>query len=242
MPSLRELSLPLRALFTSFLLLTGVGYLMALLLLFLVDVSPHERMGMNLVPGIEMTYHGYTRGTRLEAALRGVMASQITAGDRDRVIQWIRSGATEAGYPQVKPIFDKDCVRCHGARAGLGLAPLDSLESIRRFVTIDTGPGIAELARVSHVHLFGISIIFLLTGVIFALAETPVWLRVSLLVAPYLGIAADIGAWWATKAWAVFGVVVVIGGALIGISLAGQILISLWQMWIPPRRGGAVRA
>jgi hypothetical protein len=46
--SLRALPLTLRALFSSFLLLIGIGYLMALSYLFLVDVEPHQQMGMGL--------------------------------------------------------------------------------------------------------------------------------------------------------------------------------------------------
>lgn len=234
-PTLRELPLPLRALFSSFLILIGFGYVAALLLLFLTDVDPHQRMGMGLVAGIQMKYHGNRGDSRLEAALRGTMASQLGDAERDRVLSWVRSGAPAAGYEEVKPIFERSCVRCHSARSGLGPAPLDSLDNVRKLAQIDTGPTIAELARVSHVHLFGISIIFLLTGTIFALSDTPGWLRVTLLVAPYAGIAADIGSWWLTRAIPVFGIVVVIGGAVISLSLAGQILISLWQMWLSSR-------
>ena len=63
----------------------------------------------------------------------------------------------------------------------------------------DTGTNIVQLARVSHIHLFGISLIFLATGAIFALSETPVWLRVLLVVLPYLTIIMDIGSWWLTS-------------------------------------------
>jgi hypothetical protein len=90
-----------------------------------------------------------------------------------------------------------------------------------------------QLARVSHIHLFGIGMIFLLTGIIFSLSETPIWLRISLVVLPYLAILADIGSWWLTKFIPVFGIVVIVGGAFMGVALAGQILISLWEMWLP---------
>jgi hypothetical protein len=183
-----------------------------------------------------MKYHGTPGGTRLEAALRGVMADRIGPEDRDRVLRWIRAGAPETGYEAVRPIFEKSCVACHNPGSGLPIAPLTDFQSIQKLTQIDAGPSIVQLARVSHVHLFGISIIFLLTGTIFALSETPPWLRVSLVVIPYLAILADIGSWWLTKFDPVFGFVVVIGGALMGLALAGQILISLWEMWIPMPR------
>ena len=242
MPSLRQLPLTFRALLSSFLVLIGIGYLMALSYLFLVDVEPHQQMGMGLISGITMKYHGTTDGTRLEAALGGAMADKLDPGDRNRVLRWIRDGAPEAGYLAVKPIFDASCVGCHSSASGLPIASLTSFQDIRKVTQIDTGPSIAQLARVSHVHLFGISIIFLLTGAIFSLSEAPAWLRVSLVVIPYLAILADIGSWWLTKFDPLFGVVVIAGGALMGLALAGQSLISLWEMWLPvywSRRFGA---
>lgn len=245
MTSLRLLPLTLRALFSSFLLLMGIGYLMALSYLFLVDIEPHRQMGMGLISGIDMKYHGTPGGTRLETALRGMMADKIGPDDRDRVMHWMHSGAPEAGYEAVKPIFDNNCVACHNSKSGLPIPPLTDFQDIQKVTQIDAGPSIAQLARVSHIHLFGISIIFLLTGAIFSLSETTLWLRVSLVVVPYLAILADIGSWWLTKFDPVFGSVVVIGGAIMGLAMACQILISLWEMWLPTLRSrafaGAIR-
>jgi hypothetical protein len=45
----------------------------------------------------------------------------------------------------------------------------------------------------------------------------------------------DIGSWWVTKYYSpVFAYVVLLGGAFMGLSLACQILLSLWEMWIEP--------
>jgi hypothetical protein len=233
MRSLSRLPLTLRVLFTSFLLLIGLGYLMALSYLFLVDVEPHQKMGMGLVSGIAMKYHGTVGGSRLESAMRGMMADRIGPGDRDRVMHWVHDGAMEAGYATIKPIFDKNCVSCHSPSSGLQIPALTDFQDVQKVTQIDAGPSIAQLARVSHIHLFGISIIFLLTGAIFSLSETPVWLRVTVVAVPYLAILTDIGSWWLTKFDPVFGVVVVVGGAIMGVSMAGQILISLWEMWLP---------
>ena len=230
---LRQLPLTFRALFTSFLILIGIGYLMALSYLFLVAVEPHQKMGMGLIAGIDMKYHGSPDSTRLEAALRGPMAGRIDPADRDRVLAWVHDGAPESGYASVKPIFAQHCVTCHNPRSGLPVPPLNSFQAIQKVTQADTGPSIAELARVSHVHLFGISIIFLLTGIIFALSETTLWLRITIVVIPYLSILADIGSWWLTKLDAAFGIVVVISGVVMGLALACQILISLWEMWLP---------
>ncbi len=235
MISLRELPVTLRALFSSFLIVIGIGYLTALSYLFLVDVEPHRKIGQGLVEGISAKYHGSTTGTRLEAALMGTMADRISKEERDQVLQWIHAGAKSEGYEKIEPIFAKNCSICHSAQPGLPISPLASFEDVQKLTKTDTGPSVLQLARVSHVHLFGISIIFVLTGAIFSLSSTPTWFRVSVLVIPYLAIALDIGSWWATKYYdPAFAYVVIIGGAFMGLAMACQILVSLWDMWIGP--------
>lgn len=237
MISLRTLPVTLRVLFSSFLVMIGLGYLTAIFYLLLVDVDPHRTMGMGLVPGIEMKYRGGGGSTRLETALRGSMADNIETDDLQKLLHWIHQGASEAGYEDVKSIFENNCVACHSPQSGRPIIPLTTYEEVRKVTQIDTGPGFTQLARVSHVHLFGISIIFLLTGAIFSLSETPSWLRTSLVGIPYLAIFADIGSWWITRYEPLFAYVVIIGGAIMGLALAGQILISLWDMWIDVLRG-----
>ena len=236
--TLRSLPVTFRALFSSFLIMVGTGYLMALSLMFLLDIRPHQEAGLSLIEDISIAYHGNRDATRLEAALMGPMAVMLPTGERAQILAWVHEGAKVPAFAQVEPIFKSRCLACHSPEVNANLPPLTSVENIQKLVQPDNGPGIVQLARVSHIHLFGISIIFLLTGAIFALSETPVWLRVSLVVLPYLSIILDIGSWWATKyfdplfAWIVIG-----GGGLMGVALAAQILIPLWQMWIGPLVG-----
>jgi hypothetical protein len=231
--SLTTLPLTLRALFSCFLIIIGIGYLTALAYLFLVDVEPHEKMGQGVVEGISIKYHGSPTGTRLEASLRGTMADKLTSAERDQVLQWTHAGAKREDYAKIEPIVAKNCGTCHSAQSGLPIPTLTTYEDVQKIATPDTGSSLLQLARVSHIHLFGISIIFLLTGAIFSLSETPTWFRVTVVVIPYLAIIMDIGSWWATKYFnPVFAYVVLIGGALMGLAMACQILVSLWDMWI----------
>jgi hypothetical protein len=235
MISLRSLPTTLRVLFSCFLIVIGIGYLTALSYLFLVDVEPHRKEGQRVVDGISEKYHGSTSGTRLEAALKGTMADKLTPAERDQVLQWVHAGASRDGYAKIAPILTQKCATCHNAQSGLPISPLSSFEEVQKVTQIDTGLSLLQLTRVSHVHLFGISIIFLLTGAIFSLSETPTWFRVVVLIAPYLAIVMDIGSWWVTKYYSpVFAYVVLLGGAFMGLSLACQILLSLWEMWIEP--------
>jgi hypothetical protein len=235
MISLRSLPTTLRVLFSCFLIVIGIGYLTALSYLFLVDVEPHQKQGQRVVEGISEKYHGSTSGTRLEAALKGTMADKLTPAERDQVLQWVHAGASRDGYAKIAPILTQKCATCHNAQSGLPISPLTSFEEVQKVTQIDTGLSLLQLTRVSHVHLFGISIIFLLTGAIFSLSETPTWFRVAVLIAPYLAIVMDIGSWWVTKYYSpIFAYVVLLGGAFMGLSLACQILLSLWEMWIEP--------
>jgi hypothetical protein len=234
MISLRTLPVTLRALFSSFLIVIGIGYLMALSYLFLVDIEPHQQEGQGPVEGISAKYHGST-DTRLEAALKGTMADKLTAEERDQVFQWIRAGATADGYAKIEPILTQKCGICHSAQSGLPISPLTSFQDVQKVTSTDTGLSLLQLARVSHVHLLGISIIFVLTGAIFSLSVTPIWFRVAVIVIPYLAIIMDIGSWWATKYYdPVFAYIVLIGGAFMGLAMACQILVSLWDMWMAP--------
>ena len=129
------------------------------------------------------------------------------------------------------------CALCHSAQSGLPISSLTSFEDLEKVAKADTGPSLLQLARVSHIHLFGISILFLLTGAIFALSETPIWFRIGVVVAPYVAIVMDIGSWWATKYYdPAFAYVVLVGGAFMDLAMACQILVSLWDMWIGPLR------
>jgi hypothetical protein len=239
MMTLRRLPLPFRALFSSFLIVVGIGYLTALSLLFLVDIKPNLGAKKSVVEDISEQYHGLPSNTRLEMALKGPMAIMASPDERKRIFNWIHTGATKKGYAAVAPIFKNNCMSCHNPQINRSLPPLSGYDEIKKLVKTDTGEDIVSLARVSHIHLFGISLIFMLTGGIFALSETPVWLRVALVVIPYLTIIMDIGSWWLTKYLdPTFAYVVLIGGAGMGLALAAQIFIPLWEMWIDPVKTG----
>jgi len=91
---------------------------------------------------------------------------------------------------------------------------------------------IFTLVRVSHIHLFGITFIFYIVGSIFCHAYIkPVWLKCALIATPFLAIVLDIGSWYLTKVYPPFAWVVMVSGALMGVSFAVQWAISIYQMW-----------
>ena len=239
MMTLRKLPLVFRALFSCFLIVIGIGYLTALSLLFLVDIKPNLGAGKSVVEDISEQYHGLPSDTRLEMALKGPMATMASRDERKRILNWIHTGATRKHYAAIAPIFKNNCMSCHNPQVNRSLPPLTSYDAIKKLVKTDTGENIVSLARVSHIHLFGISLIFMITGGIFGLSETPVWLRVTAVIIPYLTIIVDIGSWWLTKYLSpAFAYVVLVSGGAMGLALAVQIFIPLWEMWIDSVRAG----
>ncbi len=230
-PTLRNLPVTVRWLFSCFLITVGLGYLLAITYLFLLDVEPHQKMGMGLVQTTIIKYYGNRGTTRLEAALNGSMADTIGAAEKVEIIGWIRNGAAAADYEKVQSLFAENCVSCHSEDSGYSIPLLTSYEEVAKVAEVDLGQSVRALARVSHVHLFGMSVIFLLTGTIFALSEINIRLRLVIVILPFIAIWLDIGSWWFTKYEPVFAYSVILGGALMGLALAAQILISLKEMW-----------
>jgi len=227
--SIRALPPSLKAVFTAFLLLMGVGYVMALFYLFLVDVDPHRKMGLTTTEGVIRKYYGKRETTKLEASIRGSMSEYVSPADRDKIVAWLNGGATRETYPQVERIIAQSCVSCHSA--GGTPPPLTTFEEVSELTEVDLGLSVRRLAAVSHVHLFGIAFVFVLTGAIFSLCELREWFKVIVVCVPFVAMLLDIGSWWLTHYQALFAYTVIAGGALMSLVVPIQILVPLYQMW-----------
>ena len=228
---LATLPIPLKILFSCYLLTIGVGYILAIFYLFLVDIEPHTRHGLGMIQAVIVKYYGTRGTTKLEAAVQGSMGESLTASERKQVVEWVRRGAREEEFSQIQSILEAKCGTCHGPQGIPGLPILTTYEGVQPYTQMDTGLSIKTLARVSHVHLFGISFVFLLTGWIFSLSDLSPYWRAGIVALPFVAMWLDIGSWWFTKLQPLFAYVVIVGGVLMGISLALQIGISLYQMW-----------
>lgn len=232
-----------KLLYTAFLLLMGVGYLMALVYLYTSHEGHDGKPGVSIEDIVD-TYYGNRSGTRLEAAIRGPMAGYIQQpGDRHQIVAWLKSGASEKGYDaRIRPILKKSCLQCHSPGSGLKIPDLSVYEGIKVVANVDTGESLHTLMKLSHIHLFGIGLIAFGIGLIFRLAAVRRWLKGTLMVLPFVVIFADILAWFLTKWDPVYAYTVVAAGALLGLAWAAQILISLYQLWFlraPAEKGSA---
>ena len=221
-----------KLLYTAFLLLMGIGYLMALVYLY-TSHEGHDRKPGVSIEDIVDTYYGNRSGTRLEAAVRGPMAGYVQQDeDRYEIVAWLKSGAPESGYRTVvRPILERSCLQCHSPASGLKIPDLSTYAGIKTVADVDTGESLHTLMKLSHIHLFGIGLVALGIGLIFRLAAVRPWLKATLMVVPFAAIFADILAWFLTKWDPVYAYTVVIAGALLGLAWTGQILISLYQLW-----------
>lgn len=218
-------------LYTSFLLLIGVGYLMAVGYLYVSHEGKDKQPGLS-VEDVAYTYYGNRTGSKLESAIRGSMAGFVDAKERNVLVAWVKDGAKEGPYEaNIKPIIEKNCVSCHSPASGMPLSDLSTYQGLNKVAEVDMGKSIGTLLKVSHIHLFGISLLLFALGFIFIQSEINVWLKRFLVLSPMVAVFVDILSWFLTKWDSHFAIVVVVAGAILGFSMAMQILISLYQIW-----------
>ncbi|MCF6336577.1 MAG: hypothetical protein L3J84_01310 [Gammaproteobacteria bacterium] len=221
----------MRVMFTGTLVVLGVGYLFAMIYIFASHAGRDGNPGLS-VDDLIIAYSGSKSDTRLEGALKGPMANMLPQNERDEIIAWVRRGAAQTEYTtRIEPIIEKRCMVCHNG-SNPHIASLKKYEDIMVMAELDTGMDVFTLVRVSHIHLFGITFIFYIVGSIFCHAYIkPVWLKCALIATPFLAIVLDIGSWYLTKVYPPFAWVVMVSGALMGVSFAVQWAISIYQMW-----------
>ena len=239
-----ELPYSLRVLYTSVLLVLGMGYLFALIYVFHTQ-SGKDGGVMLSYQDIVITYSGTGKGSRLESALKGPMQTMLPAEETKSVIAWAQASGDRAKYDSdVKPILDKRCMSCHDG-SNPHLPNLNGYDNLKKVTEVDTGENVFTLVRVSHIHLFGLSFIFFIMGLIFSHAYVrPVWFKCAVVAAPFVCIVADVSSWYFTKLYHPFAWVVMGAGAAMGMCFAFMWVVAMYQMWFsrtPPaieKRGG----
>ncbi len=220
-----------RVLYTSALSVFGLAYLFAMIHIY---SSHHNRDGdpMLTVEDIVIAYSGSKSGTKLEAALKGPMSGMLPADENLKIIDWAREGASEKGYKsEIKSIMDHRCVTCHNNR-NPHLPSLEDYSGVQKTTEEDRGADLFTLVRVSHIHLFGLTFIFFLIGGIFIHSYIRYeWLKITMIVLPFVAIIVDVSSWYITKYFEPFAWVVIGSGALMGLSFAFQFTVSMYQMW-----------
>ncbi len=227
-----------RVLYTATLLILGMGYLFALLNIYFTYAG---KAGGNPImlsyQDIVVAYAGSGKGSRLESALRGPMSTMLPPEERGTLISWAQTGAPQAIYGrEVKPILDRRCMACHDG-SNPHLPNLSNYDGLKKVTEQDTGASIGTLVRVSHIHLFGITFIFFVMGLMFTHAYVrPVWFKCAIIALPYVCIVLDVSSWYFTKIYHPFAFVTIGSGAVMAACFAAMWFVTMFQLWFagPP--------
>ncbi len=232
----KDISVSERILNTVFLLTIGLGYLMALANMYYTHQGLDGKAGLS-IEDVVISYHGGNNQTRLGLAINGIMKANLKdASDKDVILQWIQLGADEITYnKKIAPILARDCVACHTPNVNPSLPDLTHYATVSE-VAHTGGVTLPTLVRVSHIHLFGIAFILFFIGKIFLLCDINIYLKRVAVVIPFAAMLLDILSWFITKSTPSFAYVVVYSGALMGLSMSMQIVLSIYQMWFYSRK------
>ncbi|RQW84493.1 MAG: hypothetical protein EHM62_00575 [Methylococcus sp.] len=236
-----DISVSERILNTVFLLTVGIGYPVALTNLYITHQGRDGKAGLS-VEDIVISYYGSSSQTRLAGAINGIMRPNLKYdSDKDVILKWIQQGADEPTFNQsIAPILVRDCIKCHTPAINPSLPNLTSYDGVSE-VARPGGASMPFLIRVSLIHLFGIAFILYFIGRIFLLCDLNVAIKRVAVVIPFLAMMLNVLSWFVTRSLPWFAYVVVASGALMGVSMGLQILLSVWQMWFHPNGRNAGR-
>jgi len=230
-----ELPTSLCVLYTAVLMVLGLAYLFAGIYLF-HSYSAKDGNPMTLsYDDIVIAYSGSTKGSRLEGAMRGSMSAMLPFDEKNTLLEWARDGADRTKFESgIRPILDKRCMACHDG-SNPNLPNLNGHDNVLKITESDTGTAIFTLVRVSHIHLFGLTMVFFLVGTIFSHAYVrPVWFKCSVVALPFICLVLDISSWYFTKLYNPFAWVVMIAGGVMALSFTYMWVVSMYQMWFSP--------
>ncbi|UPT77880.1 hypothetical protein MN086_01740 [Sulfurovum sp. XGS-02] len=229
--NLPSLSISVRTLFTGYLLVMGIGFLMAGMQILLTHGMADGKIGVS-VEDVVYSYHGNRNSSKLEVKLHGSMKDKANDKDRATLVKWAREGAPlEHWKKEVQPIFEANCVQCHSTIPGL--TSFKEYEDTAEVAKVDMGASVDSLTRVSHIHLFGIAFIFIFVGFIFSLAVgINAKLKAFIIAIPFAFLIIDISSWWITSIFPSFAWFTIIGGFGYIMAFSFMWIVSIYQMWV----------
>jgi len=230
---LKDLPFSVKVLFSSYLLIIAIGYLVAMLQILFTHGLADGRFGLS-IEDIVYSYYGNRSGSKLELMLNGPMKPFAPPEERFQILQWVRDGAPEDIYNNsIRKIIDNRCVKCHNSEASI--PDFTRFDALKERAATDTGATIQSLVRVTHIHLLGIAFIFMFIGIIFCFAAGVSEPIKALAVAmPFIFQVTDIASWWLTKLSPHFAWLVIAGGAGMAMAFVFMWIVSMYEMWVLP--------
>jgi hypothetical protein len=204
---------------------------MALIQILFTHGMADGKFGLS-IDDIVYSYYGNRSGTVLETQLNGAMKENASEQERFKIIQWVRDGADKEDYSDsgVETIIQQRCVMCHSGQTSL--PNFNDFNVLKELSRQDDGATFSSLTRVSHIHLFGISFIFMFVGLIFSFAETSTTKYKCIAIGmPYVFLLVDILSWWLTKLDPMFAWLVIMAGTGMAVSFFFMWSVSVLEMW-----------
>jgi len=234
--NLPSLNITIRSLFTGYLLVIGIGLLVAGGQILLTHGMADGKFGLS-VDDVVYSYYGDRQSSKLENKLNGSMEDKAPRMVRQDIIKWVREGANETQWKtKISQHFENNCIKCHSVIPGL--PDFRTLAGVLPVAQVDEGASVSSLTRVSHIHLFGIAFIFFFVGLIFSLSVgiSPL-LKTVVIVMPFVFLMIDVLSWWLTKIHPNFAWLTIIGGAGYTIASVYMWTVCIVQMWWYPMKG-----
>jgi hypothetical protein len=158
-----ELPYSQRVLYTATLLVLGIGYLFAMINLFHTYAG---RAGGNPLMlsyrDIVVAYSGSGKGSRLESALRGPMASMLPPDETAAIIAWVQDGADRTKYESTikADVSTSVCMSCHDGSINPSSGELETATTTSgRSPRLTPAPMSSRWSACRHIHLFGVAFI-----------------------------------------------------------------------------------
>jgi len=257
MKHLSDLDFPLRLAISMFLVVLTSGFAVSELYLMHTTEMADGKPGLSL-DDITFQFHG-SGEARLAMQVRGPMKKYFTESedesklkseelaDIEKIVAWCQKGAPRDEYESddkeknktlvANILFQHGCVDCHEPGATMKGnkhdSPLDCFEHVCKFTKPDTGMDAGRLLSLSHIHLLGMGMMFLLVGVAVALTRFPSRLRAILVFCGPLAILLDIFGWWGVKWYgATVSPMVMFSGALMFGTFVFSVVLSLYDLWL----------
>ena len=231
---LRALPLPLKLLVTIFLIVLGIGYLISMMNLYLTYNLTDGVPGLT-ANDLKRAFYGDRNNTRLAAKINGGSMEQYlpVPGEKEKILSWIQDGAREERYEdEIHPIMMRNCVRCHSQSGVSSFRPLTTYEEVLTVTKVDRGEPEALWARVAHTHVLSIGIIFFCLGIVFSFTSFKDSTKSMVVMLPFVSLLVDFGSRFLAKYIPELVYLMMLTGALLGLSIALMILIPMYEMWL----------
>lgn len=149
------------------------------------------------------------------------------------------------GTIRVNDVFLDRCLKCHETADEAGHKQLSDYNDFADVLFVPPAGHtsrqftLSGLAQTTHLHLLSFCMLWMLTGLILAFSSYAKWFRCILAPLVLLAQVADVSCWWLARLPNVgpyFALAIIGTGTIVGVGLALQIALSLWDMYRWPGR------